>query len=563
MPTPVRKKSKGGGEKSDMWWLRKKVPQRYRGMVGRKEVWRSLDTTDKRTAIVLCAQRSAELEAEWRHRDAALRNAGAHAAAQRPVVPEATLSALQREVHERTRDAHLANPGWHLRWATLTGTPDPEREAVEREFVEQAMGEFLALTGEEFNQADRDRFLPLFAEARRRGYHDLLRAAKDKDFSPSPLLERYAPKPPKKLDFPEAFEFYCANGEIKGGTTGPTAKRWRPKIAAFCKFVGHDDLARVTTEDGYRWADHLKGRGIAPKSIRDVWIASLKATAGFMVERSKLAKNPFAGIRIRGVKGTSESNSKGFSDEQAAVILTATLATPSDLATPETRAARRWVPWACAYSGARVNEITSLLPRDVRQDPESGIWCIYIRPEMTKGDYARVVPVHSHLIDQGFLDFVETRRSLKLPLFYDPKRARGGTNANPQYEKVGERLGEWVREVLKITGVKPNHAWRHRFKSVSREVGMHPEVEKFITGHGGSDDAGKVEKVSLRYGDKWVKTLAKNIELYPRYKIAALRKPPAPLKRIRRTRAQIAADEAARRSGRSAPRSTPGLRVGA
>jgi hypothetical protein len=209
-----------------MWWLRKKVPQRYRGMVGRKEVWRSLDTTDKRTAIVLCAQRSAELEAEWRHRDAALRNAGAHAAAQRPVVPEATLSALQREVHERTRDAHLANPGWHLRWATLTGTPDPEREAVEREFVEQAMGEFLALTGEEFNQADRDRFLPLFAEARRRGYHDLLRAAKDKDFSPSPLL-----------------------------------------------------------------------------------------------------------------------------------------------------------------------------PRDVRQDPESGIWCIYIRPEMTKGDYARVVPVHSHLID--------------------------------------------------------------------------------------------------------------------------------------------------------------------
>jgi hypothetical protein len=111
--------------------------------------------------------------------------------------------------------------------------------------------------------------------------------------------------------------------------------------------------------------------------------------------------------------------------------------------------------------------------------------------------------------------------------------------------------------------VKPNHAWRHRFKSVSREVGMHPEVEKFITGHGGSDDAGKVEKVSLRYGDKWVKTLAKNIELYPRYKIAALRKPPAPLKRIRRTRAQIAADEAARRSGRSAPRSTPGLRVGA
>lgn len=266
MPTPVRKKTKDGGDKSDIWWLRKKVPQRFRAMVDRKEIWRSLDTTDKRAATALCVQRSAELEAEWKHRAAALRDAEARAVAYRPVVPEAMLSALQREVHERTRDAHLVDPGWHLRWAALSGVPDAEREAEEREFIEQAMDEFLAKTGEEFNQADRDRFLPLFAEARRRGYHDLLRAAKDSDFSPSPLLERYAPKPPRKLDFAEAFEFYCANGEIKGGTTGPTAKRWRPKIAAFCKFVGHDDLARVTTEDGYRWADELKARGVAPRA---------------------------------------------------------------------------------------------------------------------------------------------------------------------------------------------------------------------------------------------------------------------------------------------------------
>jgi hypothetical protein len=169
MPTPVRKRTKGGGEKSDIWWLRKKVPQRYRAMVGRKEIWRSLDTTDKRTAIALCAQRSAELEADWKHRDAALRDEEARAAALRPVVPEAMLSALQREVHERTRDAQLANPGWHLRWAALTGTPDGDRADEEQEFVEQAMGDFLARTGEEFNQADRERFLPLFAEARRRG----------------------------------------------------------------------------------------------------------------------------------------------------------------------------------------------------------------------------------------------------------------------------------------------------------------------------------------------------------------------------------------------------------
>jgi hypothetical protein len=46
------------------------------------------------------------------------------------------------------------------------------------------------------------------------------------------------------------------------------------------------------------------------------------------------------------------------------------------------RAARRWVPWICGYTGARVNEITSLLPSDIQQI--LGIWCFVLRPEITK-----------------------------------------------------------------------------------------------------------------------------------------------------------------------------------
>jgi hypothetical protein len=80
---------------------------------------------------------------------------------------------------------------------------------------------------------------------------------------------------------------------------------------------------------------------------------------------------------------------------------------------------------------------------------------------------------------------------------------------------------------------------------------MHPEVEKFITGHGGSDDPDVIAKVSLEYGDAWVATLKKAIEKYPRYEIAALNAPPAPHRRVRRTRKQIEAN-----SGRPADRSS-------
>lgn len=232
------------------------------------------------------------------------------------------------------------------------------------------------------------------------------------------------------LDFIEAFETYSKLGDLKGGEFGPTAKRWRPKIKAFCTWLGHRDLARVTSDDGIRWMDHLIAEKFAAKSVRDVWLASIKATAGFMVERRQLKVNPFAGVRVRGVRSTKESNQKGFSDAQAKAILTATLATPSHLISVEMQAGRRWVPWICAYTGARVNEITSLRPSDIRRDPETRIWCLYLRPEVTKGAYERVIPIHSHLIAQTFLDYVEKRRKAKLPLFYHPGRARGGTNAN-------------------------------------------------------------------------------------------------------------------------------------
>ncbi|ABD04901.1 hypothetical protein RPB_0190 [Rhodopseudomonas palustris HaA2] len=535
MPSPVRKRSADGSDKSDVWWLRKKVPARYRAIVGRGEVWRSLGTTDLKAANVACVKLSAELERDWAARLHAAQDAGRVSSPR--ALTSRELSGLQRLVHEQTRDAQLANPPPRHAWGLDTGDRTDDEHLEELEYDEAKMASFLARNGFEVSEADQRRFLPLFLQARREAYRDLHRATR-LDYSDSPLLAKYAPTPLPSVDFLEAFEFYCTSAGIKGGATGPTARRWRSKIIEFCEFVNHADLARMTADDGYRWVDHLvDAKGIARKSVRDVWLASLKAVASFIVERRKLASNPFLGIRVRRADtGTKESNQKGFTDSQAVLILTATLANPSHLTIAETRAARRWVPWICAYTSARVNEITSLLPSDVRQDPETAIWCFYLRPEMTKGDYMRVIPVHSHLIEQGLLNYVGEREGLSLPLFYDPRRAEGDTVAHPQWQKIAQRLAEWVVNSLGVTGVKPNHGWRHRFKSVARHANMHPEVENFITGHGGSDDPGVIQRVSMRYGDAWVKTLKKTIELYPRYEIEGLKRRPEPHRRPRRTR---------------------------
>jgi hypothetical protein len=58
--------------------------------------------------------------------------------------------------------------------------------------------------------------------------------------------------------------------------------------------------------------------------------------------------------------------------------------------------------------------------------------------------------------------------------------------------------------------VWPNHRW----KSQSRDVGMHAQVADFIQGHGGGS-------VSEKYGARWPKTLKRAVEMIPRYRIAA------------------------------------------
>jgi integrase len=257
-----------------------------------------------------------------------------------------------------------------------------------------------------------------------------------------------------------------------------------------------------------------------------------------MLNALRLDLNPFAGIKVEGVKAWKEDDERGFDPEQALTILSATVATPSHLVSAEMKAARRWVPWICAYTGARVNEITSLLPSDIQNI--AGYWCFVLRPEITKGKRLRRIPVHKHLIEQGFIEYVKQRRELGKPLFYEPARARGGKGANPQWHKVAERLGEWVRQSLKVTGVQPNHGWRHLWREIVRGTMMKPELCDYMCGHESRSGTG------ARYGKRKVPDLAKQMALFPRFKVPALIRPPAPHKRVRRTPAQIAADKAAK-----------------
>jgi len=119
----------------------------------------------------------------------------------------------------------------------------------------------------------------------------------------------------------------------------------------------------------------------------------------------RIRQNPFKEVKVDVPRKVQKrEDGRSFTNEEALTILRASL-TYQAPATPTERT-RRWVPWVCAYSGARSGEITQL--RGVDIEKRDGFYVMRITPEAgtTKTGQVRVVPLHEHLIAQGFIETV-------------------------------------------------------------------------------------------------------------------------------------------------------------
>jgi integrase len=246
-----------------------------------------------------------------------------------------------------------------------------------------------------------------------------------------------------------SFESYAQEAELAPATV----KRWSPVIDRLVEHLGHDDARRIARTDIVAWKDALLKEGKGSKTVRDVYLASVRATLQYAVDQGHLPESPAERVKVR-VKKSLHEREKGFDHEEARTILAATLRPSSERTSVEMAAARRWVPWLCAYSGARVNEITCLSGPDIIE--RNGITMIRIKAETAKTRKWRNVPLHPHLIEQDFIGYARSRGSR--PLFYAPSRSRGGKDGNPHYKKVGERLAEWVCSVSMTMEYSPSVA---------------------------------------------------------------------------------------------------------
>lgn len=289
-------------------------------------------------------------------------------------------------------------------------------------------------------------------------------------------------------------------------------RRWRPVFKHLADHLGHDDATRMTADDLVAWKEALLVSH-SPKTLKDVYLASVKAVIRWAVQNRKLLENVTAGITVR-VPKKILTREKGFNDDEAvAVLKAASDYQPKASSNPRTRegatltAAKRWVPWLCAFTGARVSEMTQLRKQDVQE--RNGITFIRITSDAgsVKNGEFRDVPIHPQLVERGFLRFVETAGDG--PFFYVPKS--DSTAAQHPSKTVSGRLSNWVRG-LGVIGetVDPNHGWRHRFKTLALENGVDARIADAIQGHA-ARTAGE------DYGDVTLKTKFAALARLPNY----------------------------------------------
>ncbi|WP_316164537.1 MULTISPECIES: phage integrase N-terminal SAM-like domain-containing protein [unclassified Bradyrhizobium] len=370
----------------------------------------------------------------------------------------------------------------------------------------------LAQRGLELDQETRRKFMIQVASASLDAGWRLKRAAQG-DYARDPKAERFPVFEEKggSVTLQSLLQGWWTEAAAVGRKQS-TYEAYSGTVETLATFLKHDDARRISEHDILRFKTHRLAE-VSPKTVRDKDLAGLKSLFRWGVSNRKLTSNPAESVTVlRGKR--RRSRSPGFTDHEAVDILSRSFNyLPEGNEGANSVAAKRWLPWLCAYTGARIGELAQLRKQDVFQEAET--WCLRITPEAgtVKTDQVRVVPVHQHLIDQGFLDFVKGRR--EGPLFADKTRGDGKPVGA---ESLVNRLRDWVRAIVPDRDVQPNHAWRHRLKTQFRDLRIEQRVADVIQGWSEEDS----NNAGSGYGEVSLKAKADAIATIPRYQVKAV-----------------------------------------
>ena len=417
---------------------------------------------------------------------------------------------LRDRVHKALREA-VGDDQWERNNPDDLWRDDEElRKAVRPVLADIGeTAQFLGMKRIALDSETRDRFLDYLYDDLASAFQRLIGIAHG-DYSPDEYRKRF----PKfegtdTGDTPtQLFEKWVAQRKPAAGTV----ENWQYFFIAMTEYFKGRSAASITPDEAQHWISSLINQKRSAHTVHNTWLRASKRVFKWAAKHKFIPRNPFVDVEITFPKKIKLRDTPAFYPDEQRAILRASLEI-ADTRKPD-EAAKRWVPWLSAYTGARVGEITQLRKSDVIE--RGGIHALRITPEAgaVKGGKTRVVPLHEHLIAQGFLKFVADH--VEGPLFYNAPKHDAGSPIKPKkprYVQARQRLAAWVRGLgISDEELQPNHAWRHTFKQIADHASISERMSDYITGHAHKSEGAK-------YGAPTLDQMADAMEKFPRYKI--------------------------------------------
>lgn len=316
------------------------------------------------------------------------------------------------------------------------------------------------------------------------------------------------------VDLMELWDQYVAKRQ-REGSMQDGGRRQILAVKSLIGFTKKSNANELTTKDISDWHDDLLNK-ISVRTIAKVYLPTIRSLFSWAVVKHKMTENPAQGVRQVAPK-LIRNREAGYTLSEALHQLHAARAYQPKLSrqgkvleNSRVTAAKRWVPFLSAFTGARIGELTQLRREDLRIEEED--WIVRITPEAgtVKSKQYRDIPLHPQLIALGFLQYVESIEAG--PMFHmSPEPSRNHVHA----QKMANRLRDWLHdERLVPKDVQPCHGWRHRFKTVGIELGIAERVIDALQGHA-------PRRSGDNYGDVTIRARCDAIRRFPAFELAA------------------------------------------
>ena len=490
---------------SKYYWLRKRVPDELRPIIGKRELKKSLGTSDPREARRLAPIVCSGFEKILSNARRSLTMGAAEIEALKGEYLRERLEAIVKEAQRN----HWSPESFETATFPLVDSLEAKipldldevdyeqaRSAAISEWGQEAIAPVLkrhnlyptpgmkSRIGEEVFRAE--------LEAHRAAYAKMFY---DPHWTPPSYVSASIED---KATVLELFNEYAKTAEL----APRTEDGWRTYITRANSYFKSKAAATVTKQDVRSLAEALRqgdkaanpnGKPLSVKSINDNYLAALSAVYKWAIETERLKLDPTKGVRLK-ERAREKLPIIAYKREEVATILTATRVIPGTRVKPETANVRRWVPWLCAFTGARVSEILWLRRSDVQET--QGVHYISIRPDTEAGrgikttSSIRNVPLHPAIVAEGFLEYWKGLPETEDYLFPGNWSDKDGDRTKPP----ANRLRDWLKAQLPEANweqLSPNHSFRHWLTAECRRAGMDGDYRRVITGHKAKDIHGR------------------------------------------------------------------------